>query len=113
MQELPDLAKVAAEIRADGGHVIALAMDRMAPNVELADLQGRMPVWLAKRGLDLPVWIHASGEHEVIADRFQLDSLTLPTTVVLDADGKVVASHVGQASLEEFRELYRKARGGG
>lgn len=76
----------------------------------MEDIRTRMPEFLAKRELDLPVIIFDNPDVFVLSEHFQLPG-GIPFTIAIDKSGEIVAMHSGRASLEEFEELVAKACG--
>lgn len=108
--ELPDLADVAKEFRAQGGEVLGVSLELMAPGTELAKVLGDTGPFLAKRGIDYPIFVYSDPDPSALNDELDLPG-AIPVTIAFDARGEKVASHLGQASREELAELAQKARG--
>jgi thiol-disulfide isomerase/thioredoxin len=109
--EMPALVEVAEDFAAAGGRVVAISMDLMDVRYNLAEAQEKTPAFLRERGFDLEVWLHATGRHEALMERFALSSMGLPVTVAIDSSGEVVARHEGKASREQFDAMVRQALG--
>ena len=106
--ELPDLQKARKTLNDQGGEVLAISLDLSPRGASLEDIRARMPAFLAQRELDLPVIIYNNPDVFSITERFQIPG-GIPFTVAIDRKGEVVASHSGQASLEEFEDLVHQA----
>lgn len=102
--ELPDLQKVARAHAADGLEVIALDVELMAPKATLEGTLAQLPGFLAEKGIDLSVVIY-SGEDVGPLGEWLGESIVLPVTVVIGADGEIRARHVDSATEQEFEEL--------
>lgn len=102
--ELPDLRKVARKRAGDGLEVIALDLELMAPRSNLENTLAQLPGFLHERQIDLPVVVYSGEDVGPLAEWLD-ESISLPVTVVIGADGEIRARHVGSATEQEFEEL--------
>jgi thiol-disulfide isomerase/thioredoxin len=93
VKELPDLDTFAQEQGPNGWEVIAIAIDSPSAVVE----------FLKKTPLRLPVGL-AGFEGTALAKSLGNASGSLPFTVLLDRQGRIVERHLGQTSLEQLRK---------
>lgn len=88
-QELPELSDIVADT--------AATVDVLALNI--GDEPSRIDDYLTELGVDLPVAIDTDGEALEA-----LDAVSVPVTLILDADGSIRWRHVGAVSRSEIDE---------
>jgi thiol-disulfide isomerase/thioredoxin len=98
-QELPELQKLATELKDQGFTLVTVNMDR-SPAMGLQ--------FLDRYGIDVPVYLLSS------RDLTQLGVESLPTNVLIDRDGRPVQIFEGYAPSvpEEIRRLVLGMKGG-
>jgi len=92
-KEMPDLAAIQNEYAALGVQVIGAAADTMAE-------QQKVRQFIKETRLNFPVWLGASAEDMA---RFGLGS-SLPGTVVIGRDGKIVATYNGVIKAAQMKK---------
>ena len=107
LEEMPSLDRLQAALGSDRFRVVALSVDR----TDRAEVQG----WLDRLGVkNLPLYIDQSGQAA-----FAFRSPGLPTTVLLDPQGREVARLVGPAEWDSeqaqriLRSIVEQPAGGG
>lgn len=110
--ELPDLLAAAAPWK-ESVEVVLVSYDLMVPNSGLDRVSGVAHVqrFLEARKLELGDHVRVvlyDDEASKLDDRFDLPG-PIPTTVVLDHDGKVVGREKGAATRARFDELFGAA----
>jgi len=112
VKELPALKEVGASVRAAGGEVIGLNMDLLNEALNLKDEAKRVPRFASRRELDFPIWMWSGDDLAgVYAALGTEDPGGVPLTIAIDAAGNVVATKVGEATLEEFEKMFGAALG--
>lgn len=97
--ETPELAEFARDSRFDD-------VDFRAVNVTTTEADPNSgPAWLAEKGWDLPVLMDVDGS---AGAAFEITSL--PTTVVIDADGRIRARKTGAVSRSWVASRVRESR---
>ena len=95
ISELPDLQRLQREL---GGSFHLVTLTDEPPSV--------VRPFLARRALDLPVLHDVGGR---VAQRYRVTRL--PSTVIIDADGRVVHDFVGVASVDILRGHIERLQG--
>lgn len=108
--ELPDLLAVAREYEGRGGRVLGVSYDLMIPAVESEEGLRKVREFLEQRELALPTVVYEAPDEAEINARFDLPG-GVPVTLAFDREGKLVGSHQGEATREEFERLMRTALG--
>ena len=91
LEEMPDFEEVYQDVRGEDVAFLGLAVaDRTDDAVEM----------VAKTGVT-----YATAEDKDASVITALEGVVLPTTVLLDADGEVIAHHAGQLSADDLRAL--------
>ena len=98
IKELPDLDTFAQEQGPQGIQVVAIAIDSPSAVTE----------FLKKTPLRMPVGL-AGFEGTALAKTMGNATGSLPFTVLLDTQGRVVERHLGQTSLEQLRSWAHRA----
>jgi thiol-disulfide isomerase/thioredoxin len=92
-EEMPLLAAAEKEYKARGVAFIGASLDE-------SKTRGSIPEFLAKHGVEFPVWINATA-----GDLAKLRmGEAVPATAFLDRDGVIVARVSGQMRREELKE---------
>ncbi len=112
VEELPDFLATGREFRARNAVALTVSYDLMIPEVTRDGVLKTMRAFVAAHRIDAPVLIYDAPDYDAINERFGLPG-PVPVTIALDATGKVVDRHAGQATREQFREMFRKALGNG
>jgi thiol-disulfide isomerase/thioredoxin len=102
VKEMPSMQRVYEEYRDDGLEILAVAVDDR-PGVRQADgtIDGVVSEFVERLGLTFPVVLDPTGNTE---RRF--DTEYLPTTVLIDREGRIRAKEVGGRHWD--REPYRQ-----
>src|SRR5688572_832090 len=106
--ELPYLVQVADEFAAQGGRVIGISQDLFIPDSTPASALQAVQKMAAARGLRYPILILDDKTLDALNTRFGLPG-PIPCTIALDASGKEVDREEGDADLERFRAMMRRA----
>jgi len=101
LEEMPKLTSTWREYAPRGFEIVAVAMRDDAPNA-VAD-------YARKQALPFRVALDTDG---AVARAFGHVAVT-PTTYLLDRDGRIVASYVGEPEWRQFRARIDRALGGG
>jgi thiol-disulfide isomerase/thioredoxin len=104
VQELPELAAVRKELRANGGEVLGVAMDLTAEGYTHEGVLAKLPEFLRKSRIDYPNVLYGDTDPFPVIERFRLPG-PIPVTLAFDRRGQRVAMHEGRATLDELREL--------
>lgn len=110
VEELPDLMRAAARLRAQGGEVLAVTLELMAAGVDKEATLAKLPGFARQIGLDGPVLLFDSGDALPLIEHFGLPG-PIPVTLAIDRSGAVVAMHEDRATLAEFEDLVDAALG--
>ncbi len=102
--------QVAQEFEAQGGRVLSISQDLFIPDATEATAVAAVKKMSAKLGIRFPVFILNDKTLDAVNARFNLPG-PIPCTIALDADGKEVDRDEGDADLERFRAMMRKALG--
>jgi thiol-disulfide isomerase/thioredoxin len=108
--ELPEFLAVGREYRDRNAAVLTVSYDLMIPDATKDDVLKAMHAFVAARKIDAPVLIYDAPDYDAINARFGLPG-PVPVTIAIDASGKIVERHAGQATRQQFEELMRKAIG--
>lgn len=110
--ELPELGEITLQMRAAGGDVVALCVE-LTGDKNLSETKDRLPRFIARRDLPFHIWLLTETGDETLWKGFQLPiarkSRGIPVTLAIDAAGKVVDLHEGQASRRRLREMVAAA----
>ncbi len=106
--ELPELMEVAKESEAQGGRVVLVSFDLIAPGVKRDGMRERVHDFAAQRGFAAPILIYDAPDFEAINAHFHLPG-GVPVTLAIDATGKIVDVHNGQADKARFQQMMDKA----
>ncbi|MCK6447478.1 MAG: TlpA family protein disulfide reductase [Planctomycetes bacterium] len=106
--ELPELLEVGREFADQGGDVVLVSYDAIVPGATREQAEHDVLAFAERRKITAPILIYDAPDEEAINARFDLPG-GVPVTLAIDRDGKVVATHDGQASKDEFRALMRQA----
>ena len=109
-EELPELVDLVQEFRDQGGLVLGVSEDLMAPNVTAESELPKLREFLVEWGMDYPTLLYDEDDTIAMDEHFDLPG-PIPVTLALDADGKIVDRHEGPADKARFREMMRKALG--
>lgn len=91
--EMPDLSAAARTLRKRGIDVIGIDQEESAAQVEQ---------FARRYGLSYPLYIDDDGiTHAALGARY------IPTTIVVAADGTILAEHVGPLTQNDFLQLAR------
>ena len=105
MNEMPELIHVAHKWEERGVRTAAVNLDiASGEGMPNAAEVGR---FCEEVGLDLPVYVF-DGEWEELNDLLDLPG-PIPFTLVMNADGEIVDTQLGGASIERFEEMLDKA----
>lgn len=110
MEEMPDLVAGTRSFRDDGGIVVGVAMECMAPGVTAVQGEAKVKKQATKLGLDFPVLVCSNGDMIEVREALQVELGALPQTVLYDAQGDLVAQHEGKMTADEFAEFAAKAQ---
>jgi thiol-disulfide isomerase/thioredoxin len=108
--ELPDFLATGREFRDRNAVALTVSYDLMIPDVTRDGVLKAMRSFVAERKIDAPVLIYDGPDYDAINDRFGLPG-PVPVTIAIDATGAIVDRHEGQATREQFQEIFRKAIG--
>jgi thiol-disulfide isomerase/thioredoxin len=108
--ELPELLEVGRQFRARGGVVVTVSYDLMVPDVTKAGVLKQMQDFVARRGIDAPVFIYDAPDYDAINARFGLEG-PVPATVAIDRGGAVVERLAGKGGRERFAAMMTRALG--
>jgi thiol-disulfide isomerase/thioredoxin len=108
--ELPDLLAVGREFRGRRAVVLTVSYDLMIPDATPKDVLKQMQAFVAGRKIDAPVYIFNAPDYDAINQRFGLPG-PVPMTIAIDASGRVVDRHAGQAGRAGFVAMMKKAIG--
>ncbi len=108
--ELPEFLETGREFRDRNTAVLTVSYDLMVPEVTREGVLKQMREFVAARKIDAPVLIYDAPDYDAINERFGLPG-PVPVTIAIDAAGRIVERHSGQATRQQFQELMRKAMG--
>ncbi len=108
--ELPDFLATGREYRDHNAVVLTVSYDLMIPDVTRQGVLKAMRTFVTSHKIDAPVLIYDAPDYDAINARFGLPG-PVPVTIAIDAKGTIVERHAGQATREQFHELFRKAIG--
>lgn len=108
--ELPELIAVGRELREQGGDVLLVSFDLMVPNDGVQQARTAVEQFAKKRGIDVPIAIYDGPDYDAINARFDLPG-SIPATLALDREGRIVDREDGPADKERFTAMMRKALG--
>jgi thiol-disulfide isomerase/thioredoxin len=108
--ELPELLEVGREFRARGGVVVTVSYDLMVPDVTKAGVLKQMQDFVARRGIDAPVFIFDAPDYDAINARFGLPG-PVPATVAIDRNGAIVDRQAGKSGRGRFTAMMTRAIG--
>lgn len=108
--ELPDLVAVAKDFRARGGEVVGISLDMVQRGATRPATLTRLDPFLRRRGIEFPILLLADGDPRRLNEHFALPG-AVPVTLAIDSNGKVVATHEGQATRTDFEQLAATAAG--
>jgi thiol-disulfide isomerase/thioredoxin len=108
--ELPEFLETGREYRGRNAVVLTVSYDLMIPDVTRDEVLKKMRAFVAEHKIDAPVFIYDAPDYDAINQRFGLPG-PVPATIAIDATGKIVHRHAGQATRQQFREMMRKALG--
>jgi hypothetical protein len=108
--ELPYLVQVADEFAAQGGRVIGISQDLFIPKVDAAAALAAVQKKVAALDVPYPMFVLDDKTLDPLNARFDLPG-PIPCTIALDANGKEVDREEGDADLDRFRAMMRKALG--
>lgn len=106
--EMPALRDVAREFEPRGVRVLGISLDLLGPGGERAQVLDKVRSFLAAREFELPTVVLEPAEYQALSAHYDLPG-AVPVTLALDARGKVVDRHLGEASAEQLRALLAKA----
>ena len=109
--ELPEFLATGREFRDRNAVVLTVSYDLMIPDVTNDGVLKQMRAFVAERKIDAPVFIYDGPDYDAINERFGLPG-PVPVTIAIDATGRIVDRHAGQATRQQFQEMMRKAIGG-
>lgn len=102
--------QVAQEFAAQGGRVIGISQDFFVPDATEASALAAVTKTLAARKITYPNFIVRDKTLAALNARFKLPG-PIPCTLALDAHGHEVDRDEGDADLDRFRAMMRKALG--
>jgi thiol-disulfide isomerase/thioredoxin len=108
LREIPDLLAIERELGAQGVSVIGIAMD------EPQDLDALVRPFHAKHFPEFRTYLRSESDMDAVAS--VVDSAwneVLPTTYIIGRQGGVIERVQGRRTLEQFRELAKRALRGG
>ncbi len=108
--ELPDFLATGREFRDRNAVALTVSYDLMIPDVTKDGVLKAMRSFVAKHEIDAPVLIYDAPDYDAINARFTLPG-PVPVTIAIDATGRIVERHAGQATRQQFQEMFRKALG--
>jgi len=108
--ELPEFLATGREYRGRNAVVLTVSYDLMIPDVTKDEALKKMRVFVAEHKIDAPVLIYDGPDYDAINERFGLPG-PVPVTIAIDATGKIVDRHAGQATRQQFQKMMRKALG--
>ncbi len=108
--ELPEFLAVGRDYRDRNAVVLTVSYDLMIPDVTRQGVLKSMRAFVAERKIDAPVFIYDAPDYDAINARFGLPG-PVPATIAIDAKGRIVDRHAGQATREQFEALMRRAIG--
>jgi thiol-disulfide isomerase/thioredoxin len=108
--ELPEFLATGREYRDRNAVVLTVSYDLMIPDVTKDEVLKKMRAFVAERKIDAPVLIYDALDYDAINARFGLPG-PVPATIAIDAAGRIVDRHAGQATRQQFQEMMRKAIG--
>jgi thiol-disulfide isomerase/thioredoxin len=110
VEELAELLEVGEELADRGGVVVLVSYDLIVPNATVDQARRDVVAFAERLEISAPISIYDAPDYEAINARFDLPG-GVPVTLAIDRAGKVVATHDGQASKDEFRALMVEAQG--
>ncbi len=110
VEELPEFLATGREYRGKNGVVLTVSYDLMIPDVTKAQVLKDVRAFAARRRIDAPVFVYDAPDYDAINDRFGLPG-PVPVTIAIDAAGRIVDRHTGQARRDDFRQMMQKALG--
>ncbi|NUM82496.1 TlpA family protein disulfide reductase [bacterium] len=96
IKEIPDLKEIHTEQKNNGVVVLGVLLDSESP-------EKAKPIVYDELKIDYPTWY---GD-DAFARQFQVAAF--PTTVIIDKEGKVVSTMIGQQNKERFMQALKKA----
>ena len=112
VKEMPALSEVHESVAAAGGEVVGINLDLLDDRYQLKDQAKKIEDFVARRVLPFPVWIWNGEDKAAMFGALGIDDPGgIPVTIAVDAKGKVIDTHVGEADLERLEELFELARG--
>ena len=106
--ELPDLDKTLRAFADRGGTVLAVSYDLMLPKAEREATVQKVREFLQHKGYAFTAFVYDAPDYDAINARFDLPG-GVPVTLAIDAAGRIVGRHEGEADLARFTELMQKA----
>jgi thiol-disulfide isomerase/thioredoxin len=110
VEELPYLIEISHQYREQGGVVLGISYDLMAPGVNREEVLSQMHDYVAEHRLDIPILIFDGPDYDAINERFELPG-PVPYTLAIDQSGAIVDRQDGKAGKDRFAEMMRKALG--
>jgi len=110
VRELPDLAEVHQAFREKGGVVVGVSYDLMIPGPTPESALKLVEQFAAGRELGFDNYIFEDDDYDRINAWLELPG-PVPVTLAIDAAGKVVDRHEGQAGRERFEAMMHTALG--
>jgi peroxiredoxin len=106
LREMPAMHRLQAALRDDGLEVVAVSVDAVAPGPDrLERARARVGAYVDELGVDFTVLLDPAGEVQ------RLFGVTgLPTTFLIDRDGRIAAKVLGAVDWDEPPHLDRVQR---
>ncbi len=108
--ELPDLAEVHEAFRERNGVVVGVSYDLMVPGPTPESALALVERFAAGRELGFDNYVFNDEDYDRINTWLELPG-PVPVTLAIDATGKIVDRHEGQAGRERFEAMMNSALG--
>jgi thiol-disulfide isomerase/thioredoxin len=108
--ELPEFLATGREYRDRNAVVLTVSYDLMIPDVTRDGVLKQMRAFVEARKIDAPVLIYDAPDYDAINERLGLPG-PVPVTIAIDATGRIVDRHTGQATRQQFQDMMKKALG--
>ena len=105
--EMPALQAVRDELSPRGFEALAISLDRDSANqYQTPAVKEKVQNFVTDHGLTFPVLLADAGVSSAYGG-----IRSIPTSIVVDANGNIVAKHVGGMNRYQFKQLIEKAYG--
>ncbi|MFO1077190.1 MAG: TlpA disulfide reductase family protein [Planctomycetota bacterium] len=103
--ELPDLLAQTRAFRAEGGVVVAVALEQYGLELTTEQAVERVRAKATELGIDVPVIVCTDDEMPKIRTVLGVKLGGLPQTLVYDREGNLTTQHEGSATAAEFAAM--------